>query len=269
VVAFNARHITCYPSESASRETIQQLLVGHVIPLLFFERGALPLHASAVLTGHGVLAFVAQTGGGKSTLAAAIGTRGYSIMTDDCAVVEVANEVCRVRPLDNGLRLRSDTLHMLQRTARSAKEHSGSVARKTRVTAPMLGLQTYDRPARLHQIYFLELVRGARRPTIEPVSRADAILALMVSSFQIATDEPDRLRHMFEILSRVVTQAPVLRLSVPRGLQCLSEVVDAVLENVDARQISAPRRHLLCVKGLNPREQSGIRGTEAGLQASS
>jgi hypothetical protein len=232
VVAFNARRITCYPSKSASLATIQQLFLGHVIPLLFLEEGALPLHASAVLTGHGALAFIARTGGGKSTLAAAMGIRGCSIVADDCAIVEVTDEFCRVRPLESGLRLRLDTLRMLQLTARSVKKHSGSVVPKKRVTAPMLGLQFHDRPARLHQIYFLEFVRGVRRPTIELVSRADAALALMVSSFQIATDEPARLRHMFEILSRVVTQAPVLRLSVPRGMQHLSEVVDAVLENV-------------------------------------
>lgn len=61
-LSFNAQRISCYPRESASLETVRQLFIGHVIPLVFAEQGALPLHASVVHTSPGALAFVGQTG---------------------------------------------------------------------------------------------------------------------------------------------------------------------------------------------------------------
>ncbi|MGH9408940.1 MAG: hypothetical protein ACRD1V_05760 [Vicinamibacterales bacterium] len=177
--------------------------------------------------------FVAQTGVGKSTIAAALGARGCSIMADDCAVIDIDDGLCRVRPVDVGLRLRPETLQMFHPRARSLRSRAQTGARKKRVAAPTLGMKIHGGSEPLRRVYFLESVRGARRPTIQPVSRADAVVALMVSSFQLGINESARLRGAFEVLSLLVVQVPVLRLSIPWGLQHLQAVVDAVLRNAE------------------------------------
>ena len=121
VVSFDTQSIACYPrqfligrDDSAAPGWSQNSLA---------EQGALALHASVVQTSHGALAFVAQTGAGKSTIAAALGARGCAIMADDCAIVDVKDEVCCVRPLAVGLRLSRETLRMLS-PRRAVREHS-------------------------------------------------------------------------------------------------------------------------------------------------
>ncbi len=231
LLSFDARRIICYPGRSASLETVQQLLVGQIVPLVFADQGALALHASAVLAPQGVLAFVADTGGGKSTVASALGARGCSIVADDCAIVDVEEDGCRVRPMDVGLRLWPETVGMLRGRGSRSPGRKRPVVRKKRFDARTLGMKTHGRPEPLRRVYLLQPVRGARGPTIEQVSRADAVVALMRASFQLGMDERERLRHAFERLSTLVTNVPVLRLSSPPGLQHLPAVVDAVLRN--------------------------------------
>ncbi len=204
IVSFDTRSITCYPRRSASVETIRQLLVGHVMPLLFAEQGTLALHASAVHTPHGVIAFVAPAGGGKSTLASALAARGCSIVADDCVIVDVEDGVCRVRPFDVGLRLWPETLRMLSGSGRFVNNRAHAGVRKKRVAAQALGMKTHDRKEPLRRVYLLEPLRGIREPTITPVLRADAVVALMVASFQLGMDERKRLRDAFEMLSTLV-----------------------------------------------------------------
>jgi hypothetical protein len=231
ILSFDARRITCYPCRSASLEIVQQLLVGHVVPLVFADEGALALHASAVLVPQGVLAFVAETRGGKSTIASALGARGCSIVADDCAIVEVEDGGCRVRPMDVGLRLWPGTVRMLRGSGSRANRRAHPAVRKKRFAAQTLGMKTHRQSEPLRRVYLLQPLRGARGPAIEQVSRADAVVALMVASFQLGMDEPERLRHAFELLSTLVVRVPVLRLYFPGGLRHVPAVVDAVLKN--------------------------------------
>lgn len=57
---------------------------------LALQRGLLPLHASAVASGAAVHAFTAPSGEGKSTLAAALSTRGHAFFADDVLLLDPA-----------------------------------------------------------------------------------------------------------------------------------------------------------------------------------
>ena len=57
-----------------------------------YQRGALMLHASAVKTQEGAVAFCARRGAGKSTLAAMLSTLGYALVSDDLCRVHTSRE---------------------------------------------------------------------------------------------------------------------------------------------------------------------------------
>src|SRR5262249_25236419 len=57
-------------------------ILGPALAVLLRQRGLLVLHASAVQVAHGAIAFLASSGGGKSTLAASFYTRGHAVVTD-------------------------------------------------------------------------------------------------------------------------------------------------------------------------------------------
>lgn len=107
------REITCHPTSELLPETLSHLLLDHVIPLALNVRGQDALHATSVLTPHGVCAFTGATGMGKSTLAASFHRAGYSILSDDCLMLKPHRECLIATPAYPGLRLWNDALASL------------------------------------------------------------------------------------------------------------------------------------------------------------
>lgn len=65
----------------------KRVLLSRVLSLASLRRGNQALHASAVQSPHGVVAVAAPSGGGKSTLAAELISRGWPHFTDDVLVL--------------------------------------------------------------------------------------------------------------------------------------------------------------------------------------
>ena len=62
-------------------------IIGTVFGILLHQRELTVLHASAVRVGDRAALFCGSSGAGKSTMAAALGQRGYAMLTDDvCAI---------------------------------------------------------------------------------------------------------------------------------------------------------------------------------------
>lgn len=77
-----------YP-EAANLSIVRHMLLDQVIPRLLFHRGELVIHGSAVLADDATLIFLGATGQGKSTLALALCTLGFPLLSDDCLLLRV------------------------------------------------------------------------------------------------------------------------------------------------------------------------------------
>jgi len=89
-------------------ETIRHILLDQVIPRLIAAAGRTVLHASAVETRVGTVAFLGEGGAGKSTLAAVFSAAGDALVSDDALVIEVAGGRAYARPGYPRLRLFPD-----------------------------------------------------------------------------------------------------------------------------------------------------------------
>ena len=78
-----ARTVTYDARADTAENSLRHLLIDQVVPHLLAADGGLVLHASAVATAEGALAFVGPSGTGKSSLAAALVTRGATLLADD------------------------------------------------------------------------------------------------------------------------------------------------------------------------------------------
>lgn len=67
---------------------VRQYVVGPGLAMILLQRGLTLLHASAVAIDGGAYAFAADSGVGKSTLAAALYARGHELITDDLCAIE-------------------------------------------------------------------------------------------------------------------------------------------------------------------------------------
>jgi hypothetical protein len=88
-------------------------LLGPVLAVICYLRGALPLHACALKVGARVIAIAGRSGAGKSTFAAALSCRGHALITDDiCACTGLHGRPC-VLPTYPAIKLSSASLGSL------------------------------------------------------------------------------------------------------------------------------------------------------------
>jgi hypothetical protein len=107
--------ITVDADPLADMDEMLGFLLGSAFGALLHQRGQVPLHASAVLTrAGGAVLFMGRRGVGKSTLVAGLVERGYRMLADDVSVVFSTDGRTMVHPGIPRIRLRADSLAMLQ-----------------------------------------------------------------------------------------------------------------------------------------------------------
>ncbi|WP_152435160.1 hypothetical protein [Erythrobacter sp. THAF29] len=82
------REIVYSRGPDAGDRDIILFLLGTAWGALCYQRGLIPIHASAVLAGGKIAAFTGYSGAGKSTMAANLALRGYPFFTDDTLIFD-------------------------------------------------------------------------------------------------------------------------------------------------------------------------------------
>jgi hypothetical protein len=109
------RRILVEPHPGAPQEALRLAILGPVLALALEQRGLFVFHASAVSIGGGAVAFLGSHGWGKSTMAAMLQGRGYSVVSDDLMVLEPGEN--RIVPSFPQLKLWPDALGALGHTS--------------------------------------------------------------------------------------------------------------------------------------------------------
>ncbi len=97
LVARDGSRILCAPSDLPDWEW-QAFLIGQVLPLAAVLHGLEAVHASAVALGDHVVGLVADSRGGKSSLAVNLIRRGAAFLADDVLALERAGDRILVHP---------------------------------------------------------------------------------------------------------------------------------------------------------------------------
>lgn len=236
----SASEVRYSPRPGVPANSIRHLILDNVIAFVLSLRGYAVLHSSAVVTPFGTCAFAANTGIGKSTLAASFQHAGYSVLTDDCLRLESdAGSVYGIASYP-GVRLREDSLSLVntKNTATLSVAHYNS---KRRFGAGLFAAGRH----RLSAIYFVERPRVDGEltddPRIEELSGHDSLLMMVRYLFCLDPYEPSMLVRQFKILEHVLSQVRILRLIIPDDFSALPRVREAVISDLRARsQLGAP-----------------------------
>jgi hypothetical protein len=97
LVARHGRRVLCAPSDLPDWEW-QAFMIGQVLPLAAVLQGLEPVHGSAVALGDHVIGLVADSHGGKSSLAVNLIRRGGVFVADDVLALERADGRILVHP---------------------------------------------------------------------------------------------------------------------------------------------------------------------------
>jgi hypothetical protein len=218
--------IRAQPLETASEAFVRAHLLGRVLPTALHHEGWMPLHASAVLTREGVVAFLGPKGLGKSTLAAAMVDAGAHLVSDDVVPVE-PSQPPRAWPGLQTLRLRADVRETLALDDAAAVPHDAQ-----RAALPVGAERRSTRPEPLAALFLLAPAaddateQGAVKIPYAPVLAAAAITAHVKCGAMFGAGAA---ATMLGRAARLVHAVPVHQLVVPRDLARLPDIAAQLL----------------------------------------
>ena len=221
--------------------TVRHLLLDQVLPSISSGAHGSGLHASAVVVGGEAIAFAGKTGLGKSTLAASFATAGFPALTDDCLLVKDGGGQFLAVPTYSSLRLWDDSANALGGLGRRGHQVA-SYSQKRRLNGSTSTIPFCDDPAPLRCVYLLETRVARRRSPIESLSERDAFIALVRLAFRLDPYDRVQLANEMDCLARLSRAVSVRRLHVPRRLDNLSSVQQAVLLDLQKIRRARPMR---------------------------
>jgi hypothetical protein len=233
-VSADGARVQGFPTPGVTSATVEHLYLNQVLPLALSRQGKLVLHGSAVDIGGQGVAFLGESGRGKSTLAASFAAEGTRFLTDDGLLLEWAGEQCRIIPSHPSIRLWQDSEDALMNPD-AATAPAVSFTSKSRFLAGQ-GIPFCDESRPLHRVFFLG-DGTSETPTIEALRPAEALIELVKHSFLLDIEARDMLMRHFDDLTRLAALPIYFRLDYPRDYGALAAVRGAVVQQVlDLRQ---------------------------------
>lgn len=204
LVAADGGRIAC---ELGAAELAQheRFVLAHALPFAAVLQGYEVLHASAIASDGGAVAFAGPSGTGKTRMAGRLVSRGAGFLTDDVLAVEAAEGHIRAHPGPAFISIRHDDAEMLAEAGGRLGSDAGATD-KVHVSPPRRG-----EVSRLRAVYHL---RWGDTFAIDPLPRADfnRILAL---SFVPYLATPERLARHLAIAQLVSADVAQFRLQTP------------------------------------------------------
>lgn len=214
ILVSGGNRITVEPLPGGDPGVIRQLVLGWALGGIFHQRGMLPLHASALCGGAGCLVFCAESGTGKSTLAAAFLNRGFTYLDDNVALVSMRDGQPFVAPGAPELRLWDNSLSAL------AFEHR--VAGPIRAGGSKLSVSAAERfhaqEEPIRKIYILRRT-GDRNISFPELVGAVKFKALMEHIFGLRLiNDPVSRGRLFQLVRELAAAIAVNEVRMPAQL---------------------------------------------------
>ena len=160
------------------------------------------LHAAVVERGGRAVLLPAPPGSGKSTLCAALATRGWRLLSDELAIISPGD--ASLIPLPRPVGLKNASIAVMREFApqqvignETRDTNKGTVAH---MRAPLPSVERADTPARVGWVVFPKYQNGAP-PWLEPLGKADAFMQLVQNAFNynvVGAPAFDVLTHIID-----------------------------------------------------------------------
>lgn len=223
LVVRNGSEILVERNGTDDLSAIRPYLLGPGFGGLLHQRNVLALHGSVVSTGDRAVAFLGESGWGKSTLAAAFYDAGHEVVSDDITAVSPVTKHQRVLPGFPTLKLDPD--HPLAPTRVESWPNPTGEKRFYR-----LPRASRPRPLPLERVYVLD---DGSPPVIEPSDAQSAVRALIRHTYRAYLVEPmGRAERHLQQCTELAERTPVRRLQRPKTVDALSDVRRLVEEDL-------------------------------------
>jgi hypothetical protein len=224
------RELVVEPAPGVDERVLRLSILGPAFALLLHQRGCFVLHASAVQSGDGAVAFAGGSGWGKSTLAGALHARGSALLADDLTALRIGTDGCTVVPGFPQLKLWPEAAASLGRVPAALSQLHPEFDK--RACGARQGFS--HQPLPLRRIYLLAEGPGPKSASLRP---HEALIGLMPHWYGFRFG--DRLLQVGDAAVRHFRQCATLansisvhRLTRPRQLGALGDVARLVEEDL-------------------------------------
>lgn len=216
-----------YPVDGIDTPTMQHLFANQVLPAALSLQQRTVFHASA-LSMHGMaVAFLGESGRGKSTLATFLAQRGHPLLTDDGLELRFEGDTLLALPNQPSVRLWEDSRDALL-PADATPQPAVSYTSKERFhAAGWLPLCT--QPVPLYRAFFLG-DGSAPSITLTPLSSQQAHLAWVKHAFLLDVHDKDTLRRHFHQVAGLAQRGISYQLDYPRRYDLLPQIESDILD---------------------------------------
>ena len=220
----DGKKIIVQPRLDDNRE-MRLYLLGTAMGVLLLQRGILPVHGSAIAVDGNCIVFTGLSGAGKSTVAAALRKRGYSLLADDIAAVQInEGHIPWVNPGYPQQKIWQDSASLVGIDTSSMSR----VCEDMDKYAVPVNKGFYTHPLPLGVIY--EIVeKPCEDIIIEQLTGMEKIIMIINNTYRACLVEGLGLKAAhFRMCALSAQQVPVFRLTRPENTATLSRQVEVL-----------------------------------------
>jgi len=214
-------------------EKVLSYITGPILGFALRLKGTICLHASVIAIDQYAIALMAPSGGGKSTIAAALAIRGYPVLSDDMLVLHDKSDKQIAQPGCRGIRLCDDSAEILfgeQKTQVRWIPHGD----KRLLELPQGKCRFASKPLPLLAIYTRLSREEPDAPVFRVITGSNALVSLLANTYPSHYYRFPSYVRATELrqLRNIAQQVSLCEIRCKQGLKFLPDFCDALLEDV-------------------------------------
>lgn len=222
-ISRDLRTVTAHLSPEIAPALAGLFVIGGVIASLLALSGEPTLHGSAVAVDGKALAFLNESGMGKSSLAGILCANGADFVTDDLLRLQSDGENWRCYPGSGYLRLRQNAAAIIEKFPSELCEPTAD----ERIAIRLGSIVTMPR---LSAIIIPRLSRECRTLELEPIPTAKALLYLMAFPRIQTSNIKENHQRQLDFLGQVAVSVPLYESIIPWGLPYPDDLAPSLLQ---------------------------------------
>jgi hypothetical protein len=225
----NGNEIRIDPNPAADEKSIRLFLLSNAMAAVLHQRNLIPLHASAIFHGDGVVLFCGPSGVGKSTIVTALQAKGYKVFSDD---------VCVLKPSVNNpdLIMAVPSYPMMKLWIDSFNKTGIQMASEEDRIRPHLAKYArfyHDEyeiaPQPIKRVFMLDSANLEQQAEIKEMAPIESFNALQRNTYRhVQMNAMKKRGFHFSIVSKLTAAVPISRISRPQHVNTVNEVVELI-----------------------------------------
>ncbi|HEV3220200.1 MAG TPA: hypothetical protein VGZ48_10545 [Candidatus Acidoferrales bacterium] len=232
LVSSDGRLITCGHLNNSPGESFQVYLLGQALSFALVRGGFEPFHATCVVVNGAAVAFLGDSGFGKSSLAAYFLNAGDRLLTDDLLLLQERPEGFLAYPGPPRIKLLPD---MANKFLGGVNGGVPMNPQTPKLILPLAPERICDSPVFLRAVYELSPphdMKDVQTVEFESLTTREAFVELSCNTFNYVILDGDRVHRQFTETARIANAVPMKRLIHPRSLESLPLVREEILEDL-------------------------------------